>query len=102
MPDGVAGGGGATDSAAMQYCNICGNDDTQNVTNVDAMITIPEGVYLPGLDEQTQDAAINTMQAKCGFVQEKCQTGFCDQETCDKFNTDQTKQTCGCEVSIGV
>lgn len=76
--------GGNGGAAAMQQCSICGS---LTVSNNDAMITIPDSVYLPGVEN---------MEATCGFVEEQCQTGFCNPETCKKLDTDTTKEACGC------
>jgi len=52
---------------------------------------IPEGVNLPGLEDA------RAIEATCGFIEEQCQTGFCNPETCAKFETEATKEACGCE-----
>lgn len=77
-------------NAAMQQCSICGS---RNVTIGDGTIAIPDGVYLPGLEDDIEQ---ENREATCGFVEEQCQTGFCSEETCDKFDTDTTKEACGC------
>lgn len=84
IPD-MDGGGGA----AIQLCNICGSG---YVTKRQARIKVPKTANFPGLEEHLNDKN----KATCGFLDDSCNAGFCDQELCDALSTQNTKDTCHC------
>ena len=77
-----------TGSAAMQQCSICtGSTGSFSLTNPDVLISVP--------DELRQIIADST-EIKCSVAEERCQTGFCDPETCTAFATEGAGEACGC------
>jgi len=79
-----------SNSETPPTCSICtGESGFFVLNNPDALISIPEGITIPAIEES---------QVTCTLMEQACQFSACDAEACAAFAASDAKDICGCEL----